>query len=201
MYSLLTMKTYVYVLPGVKKVTNTNADIIFLIDTSYIVGPHGYQTQINFVRSLARYLNVKPGQSRAAVISYGNKATKAFGFLEYKSLPEFERLLERVPPVGGLRNVKTAVDHAVLLVKKTRADKKRIVVLLIAGQQPGYKKSINASLQDIHSAGAQLFVISIDKVIAQHGQDPSNIFKVGSFDLLYPRSYPIARDISRAPGK
>ncbi|KAK3745599.1 hypothetical protein QZH41_005840 [Actinostola sp. cb2023] len=192
----------------VKKTTDTNADIIFLMDSSYLVGAQDYETEKNFVRSLARYLNVTPGQSRAAVVTYGGIAQRVMGFLDYKSVPDFEELLRNAPSVGGVRRIDSALKSATALLRDTRADAKKIVILFTAGQQARHEdsKALDVATQPLRDAGAKTFVISIgsepkDKELRQIVEDPRDIFKVGSFDVLYPRAYPVAREISRAPGR
>lgn len=88
-----------------------NADIIFLIDSSHLVGPNGFQAQKNFVRSLARYFSVRPGQSRAGVISYGNKANTAIGFQDYTSVSDFEGRLEKVSKSCFVLNIVVNLRH------------------------------------------------------------------------------------------
>lgn len=101
-----------------------------------------------------------------------------------------------------MRNVKTAIDKAVLSLGKTRPGHKKIVILLIASKQDEFEQTYNASMQDVTNAGGQLFVVFINEKPPRFGQDHNkNVFKVGSFDMLYPRSYPIAREIVKAPGK
>ena len=158
-----------------------------------------------FVQYLAKYLKMTPGQSRATVISYGKEAAKVLGFLDYKSVPEFNKILQSAKPLGGSRNIVNALRYTSSLLKDTRVDKKKIIILLASGPQEELdgSKGYNAAMQDILNAGAQPFVISIgDKKSqkASRSRDRRNMIKVETFDLLYPRVYPIAREISNFPG-
>jgi hypothetical protein len=177
------------------------------MDSSYLVGPQRYRTEKDFVRSLARYLNVTPGNSRAAIVTYGKNATKVLGFTDYKTIPEFERRLLNAPSVGGVRRIDSALKAAEDLLTQTRPDSKKIVVLLTAGQQARVtdSKALDLATKPLRDAGAQTFVISIgndpkENELRKIVVDPKDIFKVGSFDVLYPRAYPVAREIAKAPG-
>ena len=50
---------------------NYKADVVFLMDSSSAVKPQDYSVQKEFVKTVAAFLNVKRGMSRAAVFSYG----------------------------------------------------------------------------------------------------------------------------------
>lgn len=198
---------YLYYFPAVKRIIDADADMIFLMDSSNLVGPHDFAKQKYFVRYLSKYLKMAPGQSRAAVISYGTNAITVLGFQDYNSVPEFNKILQSATPVGGSRNIINALRYTKSLLKDTRVDKKKIVILLATGPQQGHHGSINynAALQDIRNAGAQTLVISIGdkqnhKALHPHVRDQRNMIKVETFDSLYPRVYPIAREISNLPG-
>lgn len=186
---------------------DANADVIFLMDSSYIVGPQRYHTEKDFVRSLARYLNVTVGNTRAAVVTYGKNATRVLGFTDHKTVAEFERKLLNAPSVGGVRRIDSAIKAAEDLLAETRPNAKKIVVLLTAGQQARVidSKALDLAAKPLRDAGAQTFVISIgddpqERELRLILANPRDNFKVGSFDVLYPRAYPIAREIAKAPG-
>ena len=51
-------------------ITDIDADIIFIIDSSSDVTPENYVREKSLVKDMARYLNVSAGGSRAALITY-----------------------------------------------------------------------------------------------------------------------------------
>ena len=50
-------------------ITDIDADIIFIIDSSSDVTPENYVREKSLVKDMARYLNVSTGGSRAALIA------------------------------------------------------------------------------------------------------------------------------------
>lgn len=85
---------------------------MFLIDSSSPVDASQYLQQKESVKSLARYLNVKPGHSRAALITYGSTSSKVIDFNGYSTLGEFDTAVNRAGRVGGPRRTDYALEAA-----------------------------------------------------------------------------------------
>ena len=79
-------------------ITDIDADIIFIIDSSSDVTPENYVREKSLVKDMARYLNVSTGGSRAALITYGNKPTLVFKFGDYGSLPSLDNAVDNIQP-------------------------------------------------------------------------------------------------------
>lgn len=85
---------------------------MFLIDSSSPVDASQYLKQKESVKSLARYLNVKPGHSRASLITYGSTSSKVIDFNSYSTLSEFDSAVDRAGRVGGPRRIDYALNAA-----------------------------------------------------------------------------------------
>lgn len=193
---------------GPRKPTNANADIIFLVDSSSTVPQSSYQIEKDFVKQISKYLNVEPGQSRAAYISYGDQSRTAFTFNGYNSYPEYERLVDSAPYVGGQRRMDRALDAASTLLGETRPSAPKIVVLLTAGRQ-----SLGVNGRLLHEAagrlrdkGAKTYVVAIgagpNKNELRGAVDrPEDIIPVRSFNKLIPKAPPISRELAGGSGE
>lgn len=113
---------------------NISADIVFLVDSSTPVGQGGFGSEKSFVKSLAKYLNVSPQKSNAAVIAYNDTAYTILKFTDYQSEVEFNLRLDMEQWFGGIRNITAALERAATLLSQARANSPKIVVLVTAGR-------------------------------------------------------------------
>ena len=113
---------------------NISADIVFLVDSSTPVGQGGFDREKRFVKSLAKYLNVSPQKSKAAVIAYNDTAYTVLKFTEYQTEVEFSLRLDMEEWFGGIRNITGALEGAATLLSQARANSPKIVVLVTAGR-------------------------------------------------------------------
>ena len=75
---------------------------LFLVDSSAYRSNSEFAGQIDFIKSIAKRLNVSPTGTRAGVILYGDEPQLSVGLEQYKTLPEFYSLLDGLTfPRGG----------------------------------------------------------------------------------------------------
>lgn len=193
---------------GPRKPTNVNADVIFLVDSSSSVPQSSYQQEKDFVKQISKYLNVNPGRFRAAYVSYGDQARTVFKFNDYRSLAEYEGLVDGAPYVGGQRRMDRALDAASTLLTETRPSAPKIVVLLTAGRQSlgVNRRLIDEAAARLRDKGAKTYVIAIgagpNKNELRGAVDrPEDIIPVRSFNKLSPTASPISRELAGGTGK
>jgi hypothetical protein len=167
-----------------------------------------YNKEKDFVKQIAKYLNVKLGGSRAAYISYGDQSRIVFKFNGPRSNVEFEGLVDGAPYVGGQRRMDRALDLATTLLRETRPTSPKIVILLTAGRQsPGVnRRLIDEAADRLRENGAKTYVISIGagpnkNELTALVDRPTDIIPVRSFNTLRPKAPPIAREIASGTGK
>lgn len=80
--------------------TNADLDAIFAIDSSSGIKKSDFDNQKEFVKKVARALNVKPGKSRGALVTYGNTPKNVFVFDEYGSQYQFDAKVDEAKQQG-----------------------------------------------------------------------------------------------------
>lgn len=91
---------------------------------------------------MSQLLNVQPGSSRAALVTYSNTPKVVFSFNDYGSVEMFEKNVDDASFLGGTRRVDKALNEAARLIQQARRDANKIVILLTAGRQ-GMKNTNN----------------------------------------------------------
>ena len=77
--------------------------IIFLLDSSSAVRPEQFKIEKDFIKTLARYLNVgSTEKTKAAVVNYGSFPFTGVQFDGYSTLRDFQSGVDRMVPSKGL---------------------------------------------------------------------------------------------------
>ena len=184
-----------------------NADIVFIIDCSLSVPYREYQTQKDFVKSLAQYLNIQPGLSRVALVVYGSRAMPVLRFDSSRTIERFYSELAKTPYLGGPRNV----DRALTMVMQrifvdARENVPKIVLLFMAGKQSGESGSLRDSVRPLHLQGIRTFIFRIGSEPALRELHaavdlPGDVFEFASFADLDSKTAPyLARHIPYSSG-
>lgn len=159
------------------KPANITADVIFLMDSSTSVGRDGFDKEKSFVKSLAKYFNVSPGKSRAAVIAYSTTARTVLTFTAYQSETDFNDKLDKEPWFGGSRRIDRALEAAATLHSQSpeRSKVPKIVVLITAGEQTTSVGAtpLGVAAQPLKDIGAKTIVITVGSEA-----DPRNLLPV-----------------------
>ena len=77
------------------------ADVLFIMDSSAEVSRGDYIKEKDFVTSLASYLRLSPGGTRAAVLTYGYTATLVADYDSYDQLTPFKNAVQRASYISG----------------------------------------------------------------------------------------------------
>ena len=175
-----------------------DADIVFLMDGSSFVTQGNLNDEKDFVKSLAKFLNVSPGTSRAALVLYGTFSITEMRFNDSRSLRDFSDGVDLAQAVGGLRRMDIALKEATDLLVDKRRGVPHVVVLVTTGEQSSSVDGIplDDALAPLENRGVHTFVVAI-------GHDPdtsTNILRVPSFKALPSRAYDMARQIKFISG-
>lgn len=71
------------------------------MDSSSDVSRADYKNEKYFVESLARYLRLSPGRTRAAVLTYGYTTTLVAEYDSYDTLVSFNNAVDKASYISG----------------------------------------------------------------------------------------------------
>lgn len=197
-----------YLLISAGPLTDIIADIIFILDSSNDVTRDEYNKEKSFIKEFARYLNVAPGKSRAAVITYGQSADVLFKYGGYDSLTIFDVVINRASYIGGTQRMDLALDDAGRLLSEAKRCIPRWVILLTAGRHPSDPRvnSLLEASKPVRDQSDKVYVVAIGnkpdpKELKDIVKDPKDIFSVGSFQSLKSQARVIATTVANRSGK
>ena len=181
-----------------------SADIIFLMDSSKFVSVNDYILEKNFVKLMARLLNLASNRSRAALYAFSDDPRLQISFDGYEDREAFDAAVNKAPHFQGNRHIDKAFESAAeLLRSKDRPTGPKYVILLTTGTQTldVDTRSLSVTSQAVRSSGARVFVVAVltggfsisDFYSAV--QRPEDAFSVSSYVDLLPRAPSIAARI------
>lgn len=189
------------------KVRPVKADIVFLVDSSSGAGRDGFDIQKDFVKSVAKSLNLGPGNSRAAFITYSTHSRLTIQLGAQGTREEFDDAVDRLTYIGRTRRMDRALEGAALVLKEARQNVPKIVILLTTGKQSqeADAKSLDQAVGPLRALGATTYVVAIgqepDKKELAPVVDDEDVFLVQSLDGLLAQSPLISNAISKNIGK
>ena len=190
------------------KPANISADVVFLIDSSTAVGQNGFDKEKNFVKSLAKYLNVSPGKSRAAVIIYSDTVRPVLTFTGFQMETDFNQKLDEEPWIGGTRRIDRALEAASTLLSQAGGNAPKIVVLVTGGGHNGSDGDTPLGIagQPLKDMGAKTIIVTVGSE-ADHTDflpvvdSRDDIFGVPLFDDLHFEVQPIVKYVVKHFGE
>ena len=150
---------------GYLKPADLFADIVFLVDSSDDVTNDAFLREKYFVKQLARSLNIAPGKSRAALLTYSTNPQSSFNLEKYDTIARFEKGVDSVPYIGGTRRIDKALHAAANVLLEARPTALKIVVLLTTGKQTedSDTKTLEEAVRPLQALGAMLYAVPIGK--------------------------------------
>jgi len=194
-------------LSGSPKPENFKADVVILLDSSRPISDIDFLYQKQFVRSLAKSLNVFSGTSRVAVINYGSRPKQEIKFGSFKSEEDLKNLLNSIKAQGGARRFDFALQDSIPMLQKARPDLPKIVILVTGGRNAYPNSDIfNSTSKLIHKLGARIFTITVgqkhlESELYSLAHAPSDIIEAEDFDSLRSMGQEIGQKIITSSGK
>ena len=173
------------------------ADVIFLMDSSRYVTANNYLLEKNFIKLMARLLNLASNRSRSALFTFSNRPQLEITFDGHQDREAFDAAVNKAPHRLGNRRIDKAFQSAAELLRtKSRATVPKYVVLLTAGTQTlqSDTRSLSDASRDVRSYGGRVFVVAIltggynKSEFYPAVQRPEDVFFVSSFVDLLPRA-------------
>ena len=182
------------------------AEVVFVIDSSYEVTQEDYKKQKEFIKSLVRDLDLSSNRSRAALITYGDRGTLTSRFIGLKNLDALDKSIDNASYVGGDRRIDKGLKMVARALNEAGATTTKLVIFLTAGKQASSGGSLGDAVQPIRQFGAKTFVIAIGKKpdvqeLRPLVASPENVVTVVSFKELKSQTTRVASHISENAGK
>ena len=185
---------------------NFKADVVFLVDSSFSVSRPNFQLEKDFVKSMGDTLNVEPGKSRGSVVSFATTPRRHFGFNDYSTKSQFERLVDSTPYLGQYRRMDKAIEEAGRVLKQARDGVPKVVVLLTAGRDVRGGEVLKEAVKPLQRDGVKVFIVAIGDqpdIPALTGavEQPEDVFRVPGFKQLPDHGVPAGNHVASRAGK
>ena len=161
---------------------------MFLVDSSALLSADQFETQIDFIKAIAKHLDVSPTRTRLAVITYNSRPQLSVNFTSYTSLSELYNLLDGLPQLQVGRRLDKALQLAVESFTLSPSDIPRFLVVLAEGRydlEPGVR-TLAQAVQPLHGMGVTVYVVSIGRSVGLDSivDKPENILTVQTASAL-----------------
>lgn len=174
------------------------------MDSSSPITPRDFFQEKYLVKVISAMLNVSPGKSQAAVLSYGDDVQILSQLDNQLTVAEFETLVDNAAIKGGSRDITKALEAAVQTARQGRYAYPKITVLIITGKYDA--KNLDRFDQALKELGVKLYIIAISRNVDEKKlltlvDRPDDIYTVDSLSSVQSVARPIATKIYRSTGK
>lgn len=163
-----------------------SANVIFVMDSSSETASM-YNTEKDLIKSLARYLNIDPQGTRAALIAFNGQPVVISDFESFRSASVFESVVDNVPHYGGNRSVSEALRTAAGMFPKSPSSVSKVVFLVTSGKplQNEDWNSVGDVLNKLSALGVRTYVALIGPSpgipdFRSSLENPENVFAIPS---------------------
>ena len=182
------------------------ADVLFVIDSSYEVSKDDYKSEKDFIKSLLRSLNMSSDSSRAALITFGDSASLVSRFTGLQSLEDFEKSVDSASYIGGDRRIDKAFKMVARVLNEAGTTSSKVVIFLTGGKQASSGGTLDDAVEPLRQSGAKTFVIAIGKrpdvqELRPFVASPKDVITVVSFKDLVSQTKQVASHISGNAGE
>ena len=98
---IMSMASFLFVSLDLTGPCGFQGDVLFIMDSSVEVSRGDYAKEKDFVESLASFMGLSPGGTRAALLTYGYTATLVANYDSYDTLTPFRNAVQRAPYISG----------------------------------------------------------------------------------------------------
>ena len=167
------------------------------MDSSIYVSANNYILEKNFIKLMARLLNLASNRSRAALYTFSDHPKLEITFDGYEDREAFDAAVNDAPHLQGSRRIDRAFDAAAQLLRtKSRPSVPKYVILLTTGLQTRASgtRSLDVTSRLIRSYGGRVFVVAIltggysIRDFYPAVQRPGDAFPIASYGDLLPRA-------------
>jgi len=181
------------------------------VDSSGSLGKEGFHKQKDFIKAVTQTLDVSYSQSRAAVITYSDRASVAIKFSDYNHYEEFNIALEALP----YRGKTTRIDKAIVKASRElmtreggrREDIPGVMVIMTDGRQtPDFDVTpLEEAATSLEKLGVTTLVLGIgdladQKELRKMTARDDDVFLAPSLQRLSSFVRPLSTSICNAAG-
>lgn len=159
-----TVYVIICVLLSAQSLCRSDVDVVFMVDSSRSISSSDFNEAKKFVKQAAEEFGVAPGQSRAAVILFGESAKAMIGFVDAPTLEGFQKAVDGLKHLLGGH---TRIDQALITAAKlfSNSKKKKVALLLTDGQQSRGFPDLKTASERLRNASVRVIAVGIgDKV-------------------------------------
>ncbi|EDO44799.1 predicted protein, partial [Nematostella vectensis] len=120
--------------PGLKS-SDFAADILFLVDNSDFVTNEEFESQLDFIKSIARKMHISPEGTRVGMITYNFNPKLIVDFESYNTAEKLFSRLDELPKGLGSRRLDLAIDLARNVFANSRQNAAKVMVVFAKGRQ------------------------------------------------------------------
>ena len=179
------------------------ADVVFIVDSTSAVTPFQYTRAKRFVTILSEYLNISPGKSRGAMITFGETPVIEFNFNSYKSQAQFRNKLINAPYLGGEPSINSTLRVAGTLFSDAHGSYPWIAIFVTSWRPNDIRdtRGLESAARPLLDRGVWLYVLSIGENpyvgwLRPMVVEPTDAFSVASYRDLPARVGPLATYIT-----
>lgn len=183
-----------------------SGDVVFVVDSSSEVGLQNYNREKDFLKLIAKHLNLNPEKSRVSVVIYSSVARNDIKFGDYSNATMFDKAVEGLHYFGSGRKMDLGLREAAAVLKNARDGVPKVVILLTTGRQSLPTSPLVKAVKPLVKLKAKLFIVAITSRIYEREllplvDHPGDLRKVPSFESLIAQSWPIANYIANNTGE
>ena len=158
------------------------------MDSSSGVGVENYRRQKNFIKVIAKALNLGEQATRACLVVYSDTARLVTRFDSHKTLRQFESAVDRAPYLRRTRRVDKALEYAASLLRRARRGVPKVTVLITSGRRAS-ANPLDVASKPLKTIGAKSFIVAIGNALDTRElrlvvDKDSDIFRVPYFIFL-----------------
>ncbi|XP_015257641.1 PREDICTED: collagen alpha-1(XXVIII) chain [Cyprinodon variegatus] len=172
-------------------------ELVFVIESSWSVGPEHFELVKDFVIAIIDQLPVSQGASRVGVVLYSRLNKVVVSLQQQPSKDEIKEAVRTMPYLGEGTFTGSAVHRAKQLFQASRPHVGKVAVVLMAAQSDRRDfMEFKEAVSDSHEEGIELFVIAVGNKTDLYGEfltqirtfasdpDEDHVYLLDDFQML-----------------
>lgn len=166
--------------------------VIFVIDTSFSIGPSRFQLIREFTASITSVLIRNSPRNAVGVILFGNIAYIQFNLQTYTTLNELLYAIDRLPYDGGTTNTAAALNLLLSSARRgtlgIRDDSSSVAIVISDGESNNQSATLSAAAS-LHASNLfDVYAVGVDGAnlteLEGIASNPEFVFYTSSFDYM-----------------
>ena len=176
-------------------ITDCNIDLVFVVDSSYLLGTAYWQDALNFMVDIVNSLTVGPYNAQIGLVILGNDATVVFHLNTYTTKSSIISAIQSVPYSLQWTNIANGLNVLRTDLFTTsngdRYDHPNVAVVLVGVEANQGQSATLTSAQSAWTAGINIFSIGTNSASS------SEVQAISSFPQFINKNYYLINDSSQ----